>query len=92
MKKSAGVVGAGFKPAQDVSGTNRDNFRCRAGFKPAPTKPCFVVTLVMFFTLTVMARATPNDEKSAGIRRGGFQARPAVGNWPDSYQKRLGRV
>ena len=34
MKKSAGFVGAGFKPAQGVSGTSRDSFPSQGGFVP----------------------------------------------------------
>ena len=55
MKDPQGFVGAGFKPAQGVSGTHQERFRRRAGLKPAPTKPRFVLTSERFFTLTFMA-------------------------------------
>ena len=55
MKNPQGFVGAGFKPAQGVSGTHQEHFRRRAGLKPVPTKPRFVLTSEMFFTLTAQA-------------------------------------
>ena len=33
-----GLVGAGFKPAQDVSGTNQVNFPPQGGFETRPYK------------------------------------------------------
>ena len=62
MKNPQGFVGAGFKPAQGDSGMHQERFRRRAGLKPAPTKPRFVLTSERFFTLTFMASTTPNDE------------------------------
>ena len=53
MKNPQGFVGAGFKPALGVSGTHQERFRRRAGLKPAPTQPRFVLTSVVFFTLKI---------------------------------------
>ena len=53
-----GFVGAGFKPAQGVSGTNQVNFRRRAGLKPAPTKTCgfFIVRGVAMDVMKVSVK------------------------------------
>ena len=65
---TASAVGAVREPPRALLIRIRPISYRRAGLKPAPTKPCFVVTLMMFFTLTFMAQATPNDEIQAGFR------------------------
>ena len=63
MKNPQGFVGAGFKPALGVSGTHQERFRRRAGLKPAPTKPRFVLTSERFFTLNSWGLTPPRRMK-----------------------------
>ena len=73
MMKNPQVFVAGFKPAQGVSGTHQECFRRRAGLKPAPTQPRFVLTSEMYFTPPFMAVTPPEDEISASLVGAGFK-------------------
>ena len=60
MKNPQIFVGAGFKPAQGVSGTHQERSRRRAGLKPAPTQARFVLTSGMYFTLIAPTAVSPD--------------------------------
>ena len=55
-EKSASIVGAGFKPALGREIGSIRHGTALGGFEnTVATKPCFVVTFGMFFTLTDMS-------------------------------------
>ena len=55
-----GFVGAGFKPAQGVSGANQVNFPPQGGFETRPTTTCgfFIVQRIMAVSVKKQKKCT----------------------------------